>query len=77
MEELKYCPSTLKEGYSTYSPEACRKLFGGKHVSHILDFDSPNNNSADSTDYVEHIGRISLAGFQPKGALKEWLIIYS
>ena len=69
MEELKYCPSTLKEGYSTYSPEACRKLFGGKHVSHILDFDSPNNNSADSTDYVEHIGRISLAGFQPKGAL--------
>ena len=69
MEELKYCPSTLKEGYSTYSPEACRKLFGGKPVSHILDFDSPNNNSADSTDYVEHIGRISLAGFQPKGAL--------
>ena len=69
MEELKYCPSTLKEGYSTYSPEACRKLFGGKHVSHILDFDSPNNNSADSTDYAEHIGRISLSGVQPKGAL--------
>ena len=69
MEELKYCPSTLKEGYSTYSPEACRKLFGGKHVSHILDFDSPNNNSADSTDYVEHIGRISLSGVQPKGSL--------
>lgn len=69
MEELKYCPSTLKEGYSTYSPEACRKLFGGKQVSHILDFDSPNNDSADSTDYAEHIGRISLSGVQPKGAL--------
>ena len=69
MEELKYCPSTLKEGFSTYSPEACRKLFGGKQVSHILDFDSPNNNSADSTDYAEHIGRISLSGVQPKGAL--------
>lgn len=69
MEELKYCPSTLKEGFSTYSPEACRKLFGGKHVSHILDFDSPNNDSADSTDYAEHIGRISLSGVQPKGAL--------
>ena len=52
MEELKFCPSTLKEGYNTYSPEACRKLFGGKQVSHILDFDSPNNNSADSTDYA-------------------------
>ena len=69
MEELKYCPSTLKEGFSTYSPEACRKLFEGKQVSHILDFDSPNNDSADSTDYAEHIGRISLSGVQPKGAL--------
>ena len=69
MEELKYCPSTLKEGFSTYSPEACRKLFGGKQVSHILDFDSPNNDSADSTDYAEHIGRISLSGVQPKGSL--------
>ena len=69
MEELKFCPSTLKEGFSTYSPEACRKLFGGKQVSHILDFDSPNNDSADSTDYAEHIGRISLSGVQPKGSL--------
>ena len=69
MEELKYCPSTLKEGFSTYSPEACRKLFGGKQVSHILDFDSPNNDSGDSTDYAEHIGRISLSGVQPKGSL--------
>ena len=69
MEELKFCPSTLKEGYNTYSPEACRNLFGGKQVSHILDFDSPNNDSADSTDYAEHIGRISLSGVQPKGSL--------
>ena len=69
MEELKYCPSTLKEGFCTYSPEACRKLFGGKQVSHILDFGSPNNDSADSTDYAEHIGRISLSGVQPKGSL--------
>lgn len=69
MEELKFCPSTLKEGFSTYSPEACRKLFGGKQVSHILDFDSPNNDSSDSTDYAEHIGRISLSGVQPKGSL--------
>lgn len=59
----------MKEGYSTYSPEACRKLFGGKQVSHILDFDSPNNDDADSTDYAEHIGHISLSGVQPKGSL--------
>ena len=67
--DLIYCPSTLKEGYSTYSPEACRKLFGGKQVSHILDFDSPNNDDANSTDYAAHIGRISLSGVQPKGSL--------
>lgn len=30
MEELRFCPSTLKEGFNTYSPEACRRLFGGK-----------------------------------------------
>lgn len=69
MEELRFCPSTLKEGFNTYSPEACRSLFGGKQVSHILNFDSPNNANADSTDYATHIGRISLSGVQPKGAL--------
>lgn len=69
MEELHYCPSTLKEGFNTYSPEACRRLFNGKRVSHILDFDSPNNESADFTDYASHIGRISLSGVQPKGSL--------
>ena len=69
MDKLNFCPSTLKEGFDTYSPEACRKLFGGKPVSHILDFDSPNNDNADSTDYAAHIGRISLSGVQPKGAL--------
>lgn len=69
MEELRFCPSTLKEGFNTYSPEACRSLFGGKQVSHILNFDSPNNANADSTDYATHIGHISLSGVQPKGAL--------
>ena len=69
MEELNCCPSTLKEGFQTYSPEACRRLFGGKQVSHILDFDSPNNDNTDSSDYASHIGRISLSGVQPKGAL--------
>lgn len=69
MEELKVCPSTLKEGYNTYSPEACRRLFGGKQVPHILDCDSPNNAEADTTDFASHIGHISLSGVQPKGSL--------
>ncbi len=69
MDELKYCPSTLKEGFSTYSPEACRLLFGGKQVPHILEFDGPGNDSGDFHDYATHIGRISLSGVQPKGSL--------
>lgn len=69
MDELNYCPSTLKEGFRSYSPEACRRLFGGKQVSCLLDFDSPNNDGSDANDYASLIGRISLSGVQPKGAL--------
>ena len=48
MRELNICPSTLQEGFSTYSPTALKQLFDGQPVSHILDFDSPNNESADN-----------------------------
>ena len=43
METLNVCPSMLAEGFDTYSPAARKLLFDGKAVSHILDFDSPNN----------------------------------
>ena len=33
MVEIKYCPSTLAEGYNTYSPQAVKRLFDGKKVS--------------------------------------------
>ena len=58
MTELNVCPSTLQEGYSTYSPMGLKQLFDGQPVSHILDFDSPNNESADSEAYLfEEFGR--------------------
>lgn len=43
METLNVCPSTLAEGFNTYSPTARKLLFDGREVSHILLFDSPNN----------------------------------
>ena len=43
MESINVCPSTLAEGFDTYSPAARKLLFDGKEVSHILPFDSPNN----------------------------------
>ena len=69
MVELNICPSTLQTGFSTYSPTALKLLFDGRLVSHILDFDSPNNESADNETYLKNVGRISLSGVQPKASL--------
>ena len=69
MIELNVCPSTLQEGYSSYSPAARKVLFDGKEVSPLLDFDSPNNDSADNEAYLKNVGRISLSGVQPKASL--------
>ncbi|MBR1668239.1 MAG: HipA domain-containing protein [Bacteroidaceae bacterium] len=69
MIEIKVCPSTLQEGFDTYSPAARKQLFDGKVVSHILDFDSPNNDGADNEDYLKNVGRISLSGVQPKASI--------
>lgn len=69
MKVLNVCPSTLAEGYNSYSPTARKLLFDGKEVSHILPFDSPNNENADKEAYARHVGRISLSGVQPKTSL--------
>ena len=69
MKVLSVCPSTLQEGYSTYSPAALRLLFDGQQVSHLLDFDSPNNEDSDREGYLRNVGRISLSGVQPKASL--------
>lgn len=69
MRGLNVCPSTLKEGFDTYSPAARKLLFDGKEVSHLLDFDSPNNDTADNEAYLKSVGRISLSGVQPKASL--------
>ena len=61
METLTVCPSTLAEGFDTYSPTARKLLFDGKVVSHILPFDSPNNENSDTEEYARHVGRISLS----------------
>lgn len=67
--DIQVCPSTLQEGFSSYSPVALRALFDGKAVPPVLDFDSPNNENADPTEYAQHVGRISLSGVQPKASL--------
>ncbi len=65
MGKIDRCPSLLKKGYNTYSPEAVEQLFGGQIVSHILPY-----KDSYSRDAVEDLrkgnGRISLSGVQGK-----------
>jgi serine/threonine-protein kinase HipA len=69
MEELNICPSTLAEGFRTYSPAAVKLLFDGNPVSHIHPFGSPNNEETENGEYAKHVGRVSLSGVQPKAGL--------
>lgn len=69
MNDINVCPSTLSDGFHTYCPEACKRLFDGRKVSHVLAFDSPDNDSDRNKAYLKHVGRISLSGVQPKASL--------
>lgn len=64
--KLSHCPSTLTEGYETYSPVALKNLFAGKKVSHILPYDSPEKNEEDNEKFIENIEHISISGVQDK-----------
>lgn len=68
-EEIHVCPSLLLDGYSSYSPAALKRLFDGKQVSHILNFDSPASTNIDGQHAINNVGRMSLSGAQPKFGL--------
>lgn len=62
--EIQYCPATLAEGFTTYSPKATKMLFDGKSVSPFLDFEIDDLRSDVYTDNQVH--RISVSGVQEK-----------
>lgn len=64
MTDIHYCPSSLAEGFTTYSPKAVKRLFDGKKVSHILDFDIDQARSR--KEIIEAMHRISVSGVQEK-----------
>jgi serine/threonine-protein kinase HipA len=72
LPEIKYCPSTLQPGFTTYSPAAQLALFGSrqKKVSHILPFGPPGKNSELTREYNEKRVRISISGVQEKYSLR-------
>lgn len=59
---IQVCPSTLKEGFHTFSPAAVRHFLGGKKVSPVLPYESLSSGDA----YFENQGRLSLSGAQEK-----------
>ena len=60
------CPGTLAEGFTTYSRTCLSRLFGGKKVSHILPYSSPQLNEEDAEKFFENRTRISISGVQEK-----------
>lgn len=64
MTEIKCCPSSLQEGYDTYSPKALKTLFGGKKVNPILGFNIDEFRNVKEMTAAMH--RISVSGAQEK-----------
>jgi serine/threonine-protein kinase HipA len=71
LPEIKYCPSTLQPGFTTYSPAAQQSLFGSrsKKVSHLLPFGPPGKNNELTRTFNEKRKRISISGVQEKYSL--------
>ena len=66
LNDLKYCPGTLAEGFTTYSPSCLKNMFGGKKVNHVLSYDPPQKNEEVAQQFLENRKRISISGVQEK-----------
>ena len=64
MNRISFCPSTLRQGYSTYSPMAVKELFDGKVVSHNIDIDF--EDELDQRRAMENMVNMSISGAQEK-----------
>lgn len=64
MFEITNCPSSLVEGFDTYSPKASKLLFGETKVNPILGFDIDEFRNVG--EIVDAMHRISVSGVQEK-----------
>ncbi len=69
LDELQYCPGTLAEGFSTYSPSCLRNLFNGKKANHFLPYEQPEQSEEVAEQFMENRKRISISGVQEKLSL--------
>ena len=63
---INVCPSTLSEGFHTYSRTALKKVFNGKKVHHVLPYDAPSSNSENHVLFEENRKHLSISGVQEK-----------
>ena len=63
---INRCPGCLAPGNNTYCKKCIKKLFNGKKVNHILNFDRPEFDRIKK----EQGGRLSISGIQIKHSLK-------
>lgn len=66
LPEIHHCPSTLAEGYTTYSRTGLIRVFAGKKVNHVLPYDSPASSSLADELFEENRKNISISGVQEK-----------
>lgn len=63
---LNVCPGTLVSGFNTYSRTCLKKVFNGKTVSHILQYESPFTNKETDELFDQNRKAISISGVQEK-----------
>lgn len=66
LNDLKYCPGTLSEGFDTYSRTCLKRMFNGKKVSHILPYEYPASGKLTNELFEENRRRVSISGVQEK-----------
>ncbi len=66
LNDIKYCPGTLAEGYTTYSRACLSKVFKAKKVYHVLLYDSPASNPETDKLFDDNRKRMSISGVQEK-----------
>ena len=64
MKAIEVCPSTLRTGFDTYSPQAIKELFDGQPVSLFIDIDF--EKESDQQQAMENMNNMSISGAQEK-----------
>ena len=67
MKTIEVCPSTLRPGFSTYSPQAVKELFDGVVVSPFIDIDFENER--DQQQAMENMNNMSISIWDKKSQI--------